>query len=74
MILCLCKAVTDREVDDAIRRGANTTDAVGQMCGAGTDCGSCVDAIDDRIACQSACAERQHSRVERPAAATAATL
>lgn len=49
MILCLCKAVSDREVDDAIRRGASSTSAVGQVCGAGTDCGACVSAIEERI-------------------------
>ena len=48
MILCLCHAVSDREVDDLIRRGANSPAAVGQACGAGTDCGACVNAIEER--------------------------
>ena len=69
MILCLCKAVTDREVDDAIRRGANTVDAVGELCGAGTDCGGCVCSIEDRLACHSAKANAQHDRDARPPAA-----
>ena len=50
MILCICNAVSDREVDDVIRRGATSVDAVTQMCGAGGDCGSCVEAIEGRIA------------------------
>jgi bacterioferritin-associated ferredoxin len=49
VILCICRAVTDREVDDIIRQGASTADAVGQMCGAGTDCGACVGSIEERI-------------------------
>ncbi len=49
MILCLCRAVSDREVDTVIRQGAQTVDAVGQMCGAGTDCGSCIDSIEERL-------------------------
>ena len=49
MILCLCHAVSDREIDDLIRQGAQSADAVGQMCGAGTDCGSCVNLIEERI-------------------------
>ena len=50
MILCICNAVTDREVDDVIRRGAGSVDAVTQMCGAGGDCGSCRKDIEGRLA------------------------
>ena len=42
------------DVDDEHRigqtfEGAETVDAVGAACGAGTDCGSCRDAIDELI-------------------------
>jgi bacterioferritin-associated ferredoxin len=59
MILCVCQAVTDREVDAAVRGGAQSVDAVAACCGAGTDCGACRDAIQERIenAC-SACPRR----------------
>jgi bacterioferritin-associated ferredoxin len=73
VILCLCHAVSDREVDDLIRRGAQTAAAVGQMCGAGTDCGSCVEAIEERI-CRgtgSRCAGPQARGHEAQAQATA---
>ena len=53
MILCICNAVSDREIDDVIRRGANSVDAVTQMCGAGGDCGSCIEAIEGKISCSS---------------------
>jgi bacterioferritin-associated ferredoxin len=49
MVLCICRAVTDREIDAAVRSGARSVDAVGACCGAGTDCGACRDAIAKRI-------------------------
>ena len=49
MVLCICRAVTDREVDAAVDAGARSVDAVGACCGAGTDCGACRDAIAERI-------------------------
>ena len=41
MYVCLCKAVTQRAVSRAIASGASSVEAVGQVTGAGTDCGSC---------------------------------
>jgi bacterioferritin-associated ferredoxin len=41
MIVCHCQVVSDRCVRDAITCGARTIDEVGEMCGAGTGCGSC---------------------------------
>jgi bacterioferritin-associated ferredoxin len=49
VILCLCHAVSDSEIRDVIADGAHTVDAVGRVCGAGTDCGSCRDEIADLI-------------------------
>ncbi len=49
MILCICKVVTDKQVDAAIRAGAHTVEAVGEATGAGTGCGCCTQAIEDRI-------------------------
>jgi bacterioferritin-associated ferredoxin len=70
MILCICRAVSDREVDDTIRRGANTAAAVGQTCGAGTDCGTCIGAIEDKLCGNSgplcSAGPGAHSRDERP--------
>jgi bacterioferritin-associated ferredoxin len=76
VILCICNAVTDREVDDVIRRGANSVDAVTQMCGAGGDCGTCVEAIENRLSCSSK-AQNTASRAKdcgrsQPALASAA--
>lgn len=42
MIVCVCKGVSEREIGEAIRRGACSLDEVGRRCrGAGGDCGSC---------------------------------
>ncbi|RJL33576.1 (2Fe-2S)-binding protein [Bailinhaonella thermotolerans] len=42
MYVCICHAVTENEVADCIADGAETPDDIGDACGAGTGCGSCV--------------------------------
>jgi bacterioferritin-associated ferredoxin len=49
MVLCICQAVTDREVDATIHSGARSLDEVAAGCGAGTDCGCCREAIEERL-------------------------
>jgi bacterioferritin-associated ferredoxin len=49
MFLCLCRGVTDRTVQKIIDEGATTVAEVGARCGAGTDCGSCHEAIEERL-------------------------
>ncbi|HEU4911695.1 MAG TPA: (2Fe-2S)-binding protein [Actinomycetes bacterium] len=49
MYACICLAVTETEVSDAIEAGASSEDEVGEACGAGTGCGSCLDRICDMI-------------------------
>jgi bacterioferritin-associated ferredoxin len=49
VVLCICRAVTEREIDAAVRAGARSVDAVAACCGAGTDCGACREAIAERI-------------------------
>lgn len=49
MYACVCHAVTDVEVAERILDGADTEEAVGSACGAGTGCGSCLDRICDMI-------------------------
>jgi len=57
MYVCVCKAVTDKEVEAAIDEGAHTVDQVTATCQAGGDCGSCrgmiEDMIEDRLGCRS---------------------
>jgi bacterioferritin-associated ferredoxin len=49
MWICICHAVTDREVNAAIASGAATREAVTTACGAGGDCGSCHHMIEQMI-------------------------
>ncbi len=41
MYVCVCMAVTEAEVENAIRGGATTREAVTLACKAGGDCGAC---------------------------------
>jgi bacterioferritin-associated ferredoxin len=49
MYVCLCRAVSERKIVDAIRDGADTVDAVGRLCDAGTQCGKCRTTIEFMI-------------------------
>ncbi|MCB9681783.1 MAG: (2Fe-2S)-binding protein [Alphaproteobacteria bacterium] len=49
MIVCLCKGVRHTDVEHHIDRGCHTVRAIGQACGAGTDCGGCVGDLVARL-------------------------
>jgi bacterioferritin-associated ferredoxin len=49
MIVCICRAVSDRQVDQAVAEGAASVEAVSASTGACTDCGSCHRAIENRV-------------------------
>ncbi|MGH3728537.1 MAG: (2Fe-2S)-binding protein [Micromonosporaceae bacterium] len=49
MYVCICARVAEREVRAAIRGGACTEEAVGNTCGAGTGCGTCLERICELI-------------------------
>ena len=49
MYVCICYAVTETELTGVLATGARTEEEVGDACGAGTGCGSCLDRICDRI-------------------------
>jgi bacterioferritin-associated ferredoxin len=49
MYVCICARVRECEVRTAIRSGARCEESVGDACGAGTGCGSCLDRICDLI-------------------------
>ncbi len=51
MIVCLCYGKSERDVDAVIRDGAESVEAVGDRCGAGTGCGACVEEIAQRLGC-----------------------
>ena len=49
MIVCHCKAVTDRVIRKAVRNGARTRNDVVSACAANMSCGGCAPAIDEII-------------------------
>ncbi|HWP66396.1 MAG TPA: (2Fe-2S)-binding protein [Candidatus Limnocylindria bacterium] len=55
MILCLCQGVSEREVAEAVARGASTLSEVRRACGAGGDCGACVAHIRAQIEAARGC-------------------
>ena len=59
MILCVCKMVTEGQVDRAVAQGADTVAALGEKTGAGTDCGCCVKALAERTCLKEDAAKRK---------------
>jgi bacterioferritin-associated ferredoxin len=49
MYVCICGAVTEREVRAVIEGGATTVEAVARACCAGDDCGGCRGIIEEMI-------------------------
>lgn len=49
MYACICYAVTEPQVRTTILAGARTIEEIGDRCGAGTGCGSCVDRLCDML-------------------------
>lgn len=49
MYVCICQAVTEAQVNRCIAEGASTIGDVGERCGAGTGCGSCIERIADLL-------------------------
>jgi bacterioferritin-associated ferredoxin len=49
VIVCICSRVRECEIRRVVRAGADTEDAVGDVCGAGAGCGTCRDHIGEII-------------------------
>ena len=49
MIVCHCRRVSDRTIRAAVQAGADTEDAVSEVCGAGSRCGRCLPAVSELI-------------------------
>jgi bacterioferritin-associated ferredoxin len=50
MYACVCFSVTEEEVTEEVARGAHTEEQIGDRCGAGTSCGTCVERLGCLIA------------------------
>ena len=49
MYVCICARIRESELRATIQDGARTEETVGDACGAGTGCGTCLDRICDLI-------------------------
>ncbi len=49
MIICSCKGTSDRTIHRLIREGNITLEVLAAHTGAGSDCGSCVNALHFEI-------------------------
>ncbi len=49
MIVCHCKAVSDREIKRSLSRGARSVDEVAAATGAATRCGCCRSVVHELI-------------------------
>lgn len=49
MFVCLCKAVRDHTIEDAVRQGARTLEAVSAASGAGSVCGTCLPLVEEIV-------------------------
>ncbi len=63
MIICICRAKTDRDVLETIEEGAASLRDL-QRCGIGTDCGSCHNML--QVMLQSAAARAAVARPSIP--------
>jgi bacterioferritin-associated ferredoxin len=45
MYACVCFCITEEEIHDEISAGARTEEELGERCGAGTSCGTCVERL-----------------------------
>jgi bacterioferritin-associated ferredoxin len=54
MYVCVCNAVTERQVHQAVRQGAKTVKHLKEQLGVGAECGKCVS-------CAKACLKEAHA-------------
>lgn len=47
MYLCICKAVSDQQIRQAVEQGARTVGDVSARFGVGIECGKCIDGIHE---------------------------
>ena len=65
LIVCHCKAVSDRTIRKVIRHGAETPREIARACGAGLTCGGCRPAVREVLESER---ERAHAAAEQAAA------
>ena len=68
MYICICNAITDRQIRAAVASGAASLSDISMQLGVGTGCGCCREAAQ-RVIHDSACGGDCASRVRREVAA-----
>jgi len=67
MVVCLCQGVSDKQVREAIAKGASTRKNVTRACGAGAGCGGCHESIREIIRAHRAAASESKEGPEASA-------
>jgi len=49
MIVCVCKRVSERELEAAIAGGADSVQALSRVTGCGTQCGRCIPTVREML-------------------------
>jgi len=49
MFVCLCRAVTDHEILEAVDNGISDVGELAEACGVATGCGSCLESAQELI-------------------------
>jgi bacterioferritin-associated ferredoxin len=70
MYICICNAVTDREIVEQVQRGAASIEAIRFELGVATCCGLCTDCatklIEDTLSAGAAPADAQVAQARQP--------
>lgn len=48
-MICHCKGVTDSAVRELVAAGVNDVERLAALCGAGSDCGSCLEFLSEVV-------------------------
>lgn len=60
MYVCLCRALNERDVDDARSSGATKPAEVFRHYGVAPQCGRCLSSMRGMLGAEGACGERRH--------------
>jgi bacterioferritin-associated ferredoxin len=49
MIICICHGISDKEINQVVRKGICSVEEISRCTGAGTDCGSCYSKMQEIV-------------------------
>ena len=53
MVVCHCLAINDAAIRELLEAGALSAEEIGARCGAGTECGACIEQVQRLVAPES---------------------